>query len=284
MTEMEYWIWLSVLNVDNIVKIQLLEKYNHPKIIWNLKEKDLIEIVAKENIREILNFKYRENLNKYIDYMKVNNIQVISFYDERYSDKLKNIYSPPVVIYAIGNVELLKQFSIALIGSRICSEYGKNVTKKFAKDLANKGVVVVSGMARGIDKYAHLGCLEVSGKTIAVLGSGVDYIYPYENKMIYENIIKKGGLIISEYIVGTKPDANNFPKRNRIISGLCEGVIVVEAKEKSGSFITVDFALEQGKNVYAVPGNITSITSSGTNRLIQEGAIPIVDINDLKIK
>lgn len=284
MTEMEYWIWLSMLNIDNIVKIQLLEQYNHPKIIWNLKEKDLIEIVAKENIREILNVKYRENLDKYINYMKINNIQVISFYDERYPDKLKNIYSPPVVIYAIGNVELLKQFSIALIGSRICSEYGKNVTKKFAKDLSNRGVVVVSGMARGIDKYAHLGCLEVSGKTIAVLGSGVDYIYPYENKMIYENIIKKGGLIISEYIVGTKPEANNFPKRNRIISGLCEGVIVVEAKEKSGSFITVDFALEQGRNVYAVPGNITSITSSGTNRLIQEGAIPIVDINDLKIK
>lgn len=283
MIEMEYWIWLSMLNIDNIVKIKLLEKYNHPKIIWNLKDKELVEMVSKEEIREILDEKYRRNLNKYIDYMNKNNIKVINFYDERYPLKLKDIYSPPIVIYAIGNIELFKKFSIALIGSRICSEYGKTITKKFARDLANKEVVVVSGMARGIDKYAHLGCLEANGGTIAVLGSGVDYIYPYENKMVYEKIIKSGGLVISEYIVGTKPNANNFPKRNRIISGLCDGVIVVEAKEKSGSFITVDFALEQGKNVYAVPGNITSITSSGTNRLIQEGAIPIVDINDLKI-
>ena len=146
--------------------------------------------------------------------------------------------------------------------------------------LAQNNIVIVSGLARGIDKAAHIGALNARGKTIAVLGCGIDICYPNENMVIYKEILRRG-LIISEYIVGTKPEAGNFPARNRIISGLSNGVVIVEAKAKSGAIITVDFALEQGRTVYAIPGNINSIQSEGTNDLIKQGAKTVTSINDV---
>ena len=145
-----------------------------------------------------------------------------------------------------------------IIGSRNCSRYGETVAKKLAHDIGKKNIHVISGMAKGIDAFAHIGCMNSKGKTLAVLGCGVDNIYPKENEGVYKNILQTGGVVVSEYPLNTEPLAQHFPARNRIISGLCEKMIVVEAGERSGSFITVDFALEQGKEVYAVPGNITS--------------------------
>ena len=251
-------------NIDEVISIYNLNK--------EMLQNNIITyeiILTKEN-----NVLFFED-NSYYLLMKLPNVKnkVITIDDEEYPDNLKAIDFPPIVLYAIGNVELLKQKSIAVIGCRLCSDYGKNTAKVVANILSKNKVVVVSGMARGIDKYAHLGALEECNSTIAVLGSGVDYVYPYEN------IIARDGLIISEYPVGSVPDAKNFPERNRIISGLSEGIVVIEAKEHSGSFITVEYALSQGKDVFAVPGNINSVNSTGTNRLIYEGAIPIININ-----
>ena len=198
-----------------------------------------------------------------------------------YPEKLKNISSSPKEIYCLGNLELLNTKSIAIIGSRDYSNYGERAAKEFSYSLAKENICVVSGMAKGIDSFAHIAALEAKGKTIAVLGSGLDIIYPRENKKLYENIIKNDGLIISEYPLGTPPRRQNFPARNRIISGLSDGVLVIEARKNSGTNITVDFALDQGKDVFVIPGNIYSKTSDGTNFLIKEGAIPVTDYRDI---
>ena len=199
-------------------------------------------------------------------------IEKIDIQNKYYPRKLKNIYDPPKELYIIGNKEILNKPSVAIIGCRECSEYGKRVAQKFAYELSKKEIVIVSGLAKGIDSFVHIGVLYAKGKTIAVLGSGLDNIYPKENIELAKKIVEYGGCIISEYPVGTKPEKKNFPQRNRIISGLSNGVVVVEASEKSGSLITVDFALEQGRDVFAVPGNILNSTSVGTNNLIKQGA------------
>ena len=207
--------------------------------------------------------------------MKYNVIKV-EFNSKFYPERLKNIYSPPKQLYCLGNIELLHyERNLAIIGSRNYSLYGEKATKDFAFNLAKDDICIVSGLARGIDSFAHIAALNAKGKTIAVLGSGFDNIYPKENFKLVERIIKNGGLVITEYPLGSKPLSQHFPARNRIISGLSDGVLVVEAKKKSGTNITVDFALEQGKNVYVIPGNIYSKTSDGTNFLITEGAIPV---------
>lgn len=214
-------------------------------------------------------------------YLKKNNIQVIKITDKEYPEKLKQIYDAPKTLYIKGEKNVLNETGIAIIGARMCSIYGKNVTEKFSYDLAKRKIVTISGLARGIDTACHMGTVRAKGKTIAVLGSGIDIIYPGENKLLAEEIIKNGGAIISEFPIGMRPLPTNFPRRNRIISGLSDGVVVVEAKQKSGTFITVDFALEQGKEVYAVPGNINSITSTGTNELIKQGAKVVTSVKDI---
>lgn len=198
-----------------------------------------------------------------------------------YPEKLKNINGKPRELYCLGNLELLNHKSIAVIGSRNYSNYGKRAAMEFSYNLAKENICIVSGLARGIDSFAHEATLKAKGKTIAVLGSGLDVIYPKDNKRLYENIIKNDGLIISEYLLGTPPRKQNFPARNRIISGLSDGVLVIEARKNSGTNITVDFALEQGKDVYVIPGNIYSNTSDGTNFLIKEGAIPVTSFKDI---
>lgn len=201
-------------------------------------------------------------------------IEEIGIESEDYPQQLRDIYDAPSQIYVLGNKEILKQKGVAIVGSRKATEYGKKVALQFAKALSEKGIHIISGLALGIDTYAHLGTLQSNyiGKTIAVLGSGLNEIYPKQNIELARRIIKSGGCIISEYPIGTKPEKLHFPQRNRIISGLSKGVIVVEANEKSGALITADFALEQGKEVFAVPGNICNNTSKGTNNLIKQGA------------
>ncbi len=273
--ENKYWVWFSLIpNLSNIKKQKLLKTFNTPDIIYKQSKSDLMQVqgIGEKTVENILNRKTMDILDKHLRYLQQNQIQIINIQDKEYPSILKEIYDYPISLYVKGNIKLLNYDSIAIVGSRECSDYGKNSAKYFGYHLADKGKCVISGLAKGIDSFAHIGALNANGNTIAVLGNGLDDIYPKENKNLANKIIEKGGAIISEYPLGTKPNKINFPARNRIVSGMCKGVLVVEAKEKSGTLITVDFALEQGRDVFIVPGNINSIYSVGTNRLIKEGA------------
>lgn len=214
--------------------------------------------------------------------MKKHDVKILNYNDKKYPENLKNVSTPPTKLYYMGNVDLLnKKRKIAIIGCREYSEYGKIVSEKFAYELAKLGFVIISGAARGIDSFSHKATLKTNVGTIAVLGNGLNYIYPPENKELEEKILENNGLIISEYDTGTRPSKYTFPARNRIISALSDGVLVIEARKNSGSQITVDFALDQGKNVYAVPGDITRINTEGTNELIKQGAKIVTCVNDI---
>ena len=215
--------------------------------------------------------------------LNINKIKRVKLGDINYPEKLMHIYGKPQELYVLGNEKLLNEKSIAIVGCRNASEYGMKNAYKFAYELAKKGICIVSGFARGIDTYSHKGAIGAKGNTIAVLGCGLDVVYPPENYELYKHILINNGAIITEYPLGSKPEKYHFPARNRIISGLSDGVLVVEAKKRSGTLITVEHALEQGKNVYAIPGNITSDNSYGTNELIKEGAIPVTRIEDFEI-
>lgn len=210
-----------------------------------------------------------------------NNIKTISIDNSNYPEKLKQIYDPPRKLYVLGNESILNDLSIAIVGCREATDYGKKAAIYFSNNLAKEEITIISGLAKGIDSFAHIGALQAKGKTIAVIGSGLDNIYPKENERLVQDIIKSGGAIISEYPIGTKPEKEHFPARNRIISGLSNGVLIVEAKEKSGALITSDFAMEQGKDVFVVPGNINSLNSVGTNNLIKDGAILVNRYTDI---
>lgn len=281
---MKYWIWLSRIEGLGPIKIKsLLEKYKTPEKIWNLTKQELMKTKGiGENIaNSILKKEYRENLGQYIKYMEKYNIGIITINDQDYPKNLLHIYDTPPILYYKGDKELLHTNIIAMVGCRECSDYGKEVSIKFSQKLAQNGITVISGMAKGIDSYSHIGCIKAKGKTIAVLGNGIDIIYPKENSLLYNRILSTGGLILSEYVIGTKPSKLTFPARNRIISGLSNGVVVVEAKEKSGTLNTVDFALEQGKEIFVIPGNITSSNSVSTNKLIKQGANCVTCVEDI---
>ncbi len=251
-----YDIWFSNIDISDKYKIELLSNFTSEEI-WNFSEKKFNEFGISEQIyNRILEIEYKQKMDKYVKYIENKQIEVISFKDKRYPEKLKNIYDMPPFLYVRGNLENLYDDNIAIVGSRDASEYGKNITRKIAKQIADKNINIVSGLAIGIDKYAHLGALDSNiGKTIAVLGTGVSEkeVYPLENKKIFDRIIENKGTIVSEFKLGTAPNRYNFPKRNRIISGLSDKIIVVEAKENSGSLITAEYALEQGKDIFAVP-------------------------------
>lgn len=283
MEDIKYWIWLS--RIENLTPKKLLDLLNifkEPKLIFNRTKEELTSSgINQKDAEEISKEKYKNNLDKYLEYMHKNKIQTITINDKDYPQNLKQIYDAPIVLYLKGNRKVLKEEFIAMVGCRLCTSYGKSVAKKIAYDLSLNNINIISGLARGIDKYSHIGCLAAKGKTIGVLGCGLDRIYPEENKKLAEEIINNNGAIISEYVIGTKPLAKNFPRRNRIISGISNGVVVVEAKEKSGTLITVDFALEQGKELYVVPGNINSPNSYGTNELIKQGAKVLTKVEDI---
>lgn len=266
----KYWIWLSLIkNLGSKRKLKLLELYKTPEKIYKLTKEELMNIngIGEIIANDIIISKNEKILNYHIKYMEENNIKIINICEKNYPQLLKEIYDPPVSLYVKGNIEILNSKNIGIVGCRECTEYGKKAAKYFAYNLAKQNINIVSGLARGVDSYAHLGSLS-TGRTVAVLGNGLDMIYPKENIELANAIIRRGGAIISEYPCGTNPDKMNFPARNRIISGMSNGIIVIEAKEKSGTLITVDFALEQGREVFVVPGNINSINSVGTNDLL----------------
>ena len=280
---MKYWIWLaSVEGLGPVKKFALLNKFETAKRIYNATEKEILKVdgMSDKIVQNMQKAKDAKLLEKYEKYILKNDIKIINISDDNYPAKLKNIHAQPITIFANGDISLLNSKSIAIVGSREPSKYGIYVAEKFSKELSKEGITIVSGLARGIDTFAHVGALSSFGKTIAVLGSGIDVVYPKENAKYYREISEKG-LIISEYIVGTAPESKNFPQRNRIISGLSDGVLVVEARKNSGTMITTDFALEQGKELYVIPGNITSNLSAGTNNLIKEGAKLVTDVYEI---
>ena len=213
---------------------------------------------------------------------KCGNIRIIKKEDKAYPELLRNIKDPPKELYCIGDIRLLAGKKLAVVGSRKCSEYGRTTAMRIGETAARNNVTVVSGMAKGIDRFAHLGALKAGGKTIAVLGCGVNICYPKENRELYERIASQG-LLISELPPDTPPAPYTFPQRNRIISGLSEAVTVVEAGTGSGALITAESAASQGRDVFAVPGNINSQYSLGTNKLLTDGATPIAVIDDIFI-
>ncbi|WP_201750540.1 DNA-processing protein DprA [Senegalia massiliensis] len=283
MTNRDILIWLnSISGIGNKTINKLYNYFENLTDLWNLSNNDIMKLsFLRSNVKSnIIKFKnsiyYDDIINKAND----NNIEIITILDSNYPLKLKNIYDPPNVLYCKGNIELLNKLSIAIVGSRKATYYGKWVAEKLSKELSEYSICIVSGMALGIDAIAHKGAIDKNGSTIAVLGSGVDKAYPKTNTMLYDNICEKG-LVISEFPIGMKPVAGNFPLRNRIISGLSSGILVIEAKERSGSLITAYHALDQGKDVFAVPGNINSIYSKGTNLLIKDGAKIITCLEDI---
>lgn len=208
-------------------------------------------------------------------------IKEIKIEDEKYPNQLKEIKNPPNKIFLVGNEKILQSDGIAVIGSRCNTEYGEKYATKFSKELAKQGLTIISGMAVGIDGFAHKGALSVGGKTIAVLGSGFNNIYPEENKELFKQIIENDGAIITEYEPDVKPNSENFPKRNRIVSGLSKGVLVIEAVYRSGTSITAKLAQSQGRKVFCIPSNLERKNGVGTNQLIKEGASLVTNIDDI---
>ncbi|MDP8298639.1 MAG: DNA-processing protein DprA [Candidatus Tantalella remota] len=219
-------------------------------------------------------------LEEELEYMKTEGIRVVCCLDAEYPSRLRDIYDPPPVLYYKGDLESLNGNTAAVVGSRRCSMYGLRMAEKLSYDIAERGVTVVSGMARGIDQAAHRGALKCGGNTIAVLGSGFRHVYPAGSEKLVEDIVSHGA-VVTEFSSRTEPSRSTFPRRNRIVSGMSEGVVVVEASRRSGAMITVDLALEQGREVFAVPGRADLYTSRGTNFLIQNGAKLVTCAEDI---
>lgn len=274
MTELAYLLALHSLNKLGAYKLnKLIEAFGGiAEAAWHApgQWRQAAELSAAQ-AEELLAAQRECSVERvYDDYLK-SEAGVVTLSDERYPYLLKQIYAPPPVLFYLGDLPMDDDICLAIIGSRRASNYGYQVAEELSRDLAAQGIHIVSGMARGIDGVCHQHAILAGGKTIAVLGGGVDVIYPREHTKLYRSIIEHGA-VLSESPLGAIPAPFNFPLRNRIISGLSRGVLVVEAGEKSGTLITVDHALEQGRDIFAVPGPITSAVSRGTNRLIAQGA------------
>ena len=274
MKDLYCWIALRfAVGIGNVNYKNLINHFGEPDNVFKARPGELekVEGITARAIESIRNFKPDRAIDKELDLIDKRAITVITLNDTAYPINLKNIYDPPPLLYVRGALSSIDDTAFAIVGSRNASEYGMSATERISRDLALRGITIVSGMARGIDSCAHQGALAARGRTIAVLGSGIDVIYPPENRQLYESITGHGA-VISEFPMGTKPNAYNFPARNRIISGLSLGVLVVEASLHSGSLITAQLALEQGRDVFAVPGNVLSYKSKGTHKLLKDGA------------
>lgn len=273
--DIRFWMALTRVNgVGGVTANRLVDHFGSAKAVFDAginKFKDL-KGVRVDAVKGIAAFKGWEGIDREIDRTSRLGISIISLKDSRYPQNLVNIPSPPLILYVMGSLSATDEAAIAMVGSRNPSSYGLEMAGKFSAHFAKEGFAVVSGLARGIDTAAHKSALKAGGRTLAVLGCGIDVVYPPESSKLFRQIAD-GGALISEFPLGTQPDAINFPRRNRIISGLSLGVLVVEAALKSGSLITANYAAEQGRDVYVIPGNINSSRSKGSNRLINEGAM-----------
>ncbi len=268
------WIALNMVRgIGPRTANQLLSRFGSPAGVFAASRLALgKEGLKPDTIQELQDSSILEKANAEIERLEKLNAEVITLEDDAYPQLLREIHDPPIALYVRGDLQkALERPALAVVGSRRCSTYGVNVAESLSRDLAAHGLTIVSGLARGIDAAAHRGALESNGQTIAVVGTGLETTYPKEHKKLEEQIIASGA-IVSEFPLGTPPLPQNFPYRNRILSGLCFGVLIVEASEHSGSLITARLANEQGREVFAVPGNITSQTSFGPNYLIKDGA------------
>lgn len=260
----------------------LISFFGTPQNVLKASERQLIQIdgIDKLTAQRIKSARDPNFVSIQMKQLENGRIKILTYWDEQYPDCLKRIYDPPAFLFTKGNQLLFDTLAIGIVGSRTPSGYGKMLTQKLTAELVQNGFTIISGFARGIDTIAHKTALEKGGTTIAVLGNGLDIVYPSENKHLMD-VFGSNGLIISEYPFGTKPDAINFPKRNRLISGLSIGVLVTEAAAKSGALLTAMYALDQNREVFALPGPVSSPKSTGTNNLIKQGAKLVQTIDDI---
>ena len=266
-------IWLDCFEFLSLKKkMDLIDHYDNLETLWNNFDKDryyISSLIGEDNYDKML-FSWDTNyLNNYIRNFENIGVTMVTYVSKSYPKLLKETLSPPAVLYCKGDISLLKTVCVAIVGTRRASKYGKEITYKFAYDIANAGITIVSGLADGVDTQAHKASLDAKGKTIAVLGCGINNCYPATNQPLYERILDNGGLIISEYKPNDKVMPYHFPARNRIIAGLSRGVLITEATEKSGSMHTKEYALENNRDLYVVPGRITDIYSKGCNAIIK---------------
>ena len=279
--ETKYWVGFSLIPGIGRVRLALLLKhFGKLEAAWRASAAELKAAGLDSNsIKAILSFKPKISLEREMAKLERHKIKVFTFLDPHYPSRLKEIYDYPPLIYVKGEL-LPDEWALAVVGTRRATIYGRQVTEEIVSDLARNKITIISGLARGIDTIAHQRALEVGGRTIAVFASGLDIVYPAENANLARRILERGALV-SEYPLGTHPRAENFPRRNRIMSGLSLGVLVTEAGEGSGAMITANLALEQNREVFAVPGSILSPQSRGTNLLIQEGAKLVRNAKDI---
>lgn len=278
-----YLLALSMIkDIGPIMARRLIGTFKSAEEVFKQDERSLMEVegIGKERARAIKEFSGWKEPEDILRRCRLLGIEIISEESPLYPENLKTVQDAPLILYMKGRPLPQDRYAIAIVGSRRCSEYGRRVSEKLSSELAERGITIVSGLARGIDTTAHTGALKAGGRTAAVFASGLDRVYPPENRELVRKIIERG-FVISEFPPGTRPDKENFPRRNRLISGLGLGVIVVEAEAESGALITADYGLEQGREVFAVPGSIFSKTSEGTNNLIKKGAKPVSSVEDI---
>ncbi len=278
----KFWLGFSRVKGIGAARTQILIKYfGDLAVAWRASEKQLREAgLSPKPVQSLLEL--RRNFDLDGEYQRIidSGIQILTLDDPSYPKRLATIDYPPPVLFLKGDLQPDDDFSVAIVGTRRVTSYGRQVATELARYLAQNQMTVISGLARGVDGIAHQAALDAGGRTLAVLGSGVDVIYPPEHRSLAASIVQNGALI-SDYYPGTSPEGNNFPPRNRIISGLSLAVVIVEAGERSGALITANFAAGQGRDVFAVPGPIYAPRSKGTNRLIRDGALPLLEFSEI---
>ena len=280
--DLRYWVGFNKVRGIAAARFRaLLDYFGDLETAWNASVHDLRQAgLDKRSVDNLLAARKALDLDEELKSLEKANVDVLTWEDETYPANLREIYNAPPVLYVRGQIEKRDEWAVAVVGTRRASVYGKEAARMLGTGLAQAGVTVVSGLALGIDTMAHRACLDAGGRTIAVLGCGVDVNYPARNGRLAAEIARRGA-VVSDYAMGTPPDGRNFPPRNRIISGLTLGTVVVEADLSSGARITADFAAEQGREVFAVPGNVFARGSRGTNHLIQQGAKLVCSVADV---
>ena len=279
----EHWVWLSSLRMDRRLMHRLLDRFADPQRVYEATEPELRDLALGQRAQRIVlqtrDLRFARNV---ISFCAKNNIGIVTMQDAAYPNRLRNIEVPPVLLYVGGRMPSFdEEAAIAVVGTRTSSDRANDIAYTFGYELADKGMLVVSGMAAGIDSSANAGALSAGAGTVAVLGGGVDVCYPESSRKVYNRILAGNGCVISEYPPGERPYPRHFPERNRIISGLSAGVLVIAAPERSGSLITASRALEQGREIFVVPGNIDDAEFIGSNNLIKHGAIPVTTPKDI---
>jgi DNA processing protein len=281
--EISYWVALSLVpGVGSVLFKRLLDQFKTPGAVFRATLSDLLRVegIGKRVAEEILKGPAEKKTERELRLVKEIGGTLLTIADGHYPLRLREIYDPPPLLYLRGKLREEDNLALSIVGSRKTSPYGRWITEKISQEIVRHGITIVSGMARGIDSVAHGSAILGGGRTLAVLGCGIDVIYPPENRTLFGQIIEHGA-VLSEFPMGSRPEGIHFPRRNRIISGLSIGVVVVQASAKSGSLITAEYALEQGREVFAIPGNVGADGSRGTNRLIKEGAKLVESSEDI---